>query len=226
MTTILQQGRVERAVSDLNPKMIAPCDVNLDESINSFFNETENTFKKIDFMIHSVAFAPLEDIRTPTSEISRAGFLTAMETSVYSFIATAKAAAKLMNQGGSLITISYFGAEKVVEGYNLMGIAKSALESSVRYLANDLGPKNIRVNAISAGAIKTLASSALGNFNKMLQINERVSPLRRNVSTAEVGKAAAYLASDLSSGTTGEILHVDSGYNILGTPVAELQNQS
>ena len=149
-----------------------------------------------------------------------------METSVYSFIATAKAAAKLMNQGGSLITISYFGAEKVVEGYNLMGIAKSALESSVRYLANDLGPKNIRVNAISAGAIKTLASSALGNFNKMLQINERVSPLRRNVSTAEVGKAAAYLASDLSSGTTGEILHVDSGYNILGTPVAELQNQS
>lgn len=215
------EGRVHKAIDLLNPKFIAPCNVNDDKSIRNFFDVAKGHMSSIDFLIHSIAFAPLEDIKNSTINTSRSGFKEALETSVYSFIATAKEAAKIMPEGGSLITITYLGAERVVPGYNVMGIAKAALEATVKYLAYDLGSKNIRVNAVSAGAIKTLASSAIKNFNKMLNIGENLSPLKRNVTSEHVGNASLYLVSDLSSGTTGEIHHVDNGYNILAAqPVA------
>ena len=168
--------------------------------------------------MHSIAYAPIEDIRCSTVNSSRAGFLEAMETSVYSLIATSREASKLMPDGGSIVTLSYFGGEKVIPGYNLMGVAKSALESSVRYLAFDLGAQNIRVNAISAGPVKTLAASAIGDFGDMLGMNSAIAPMERNISNDEVAKTACYLLSDLSTATTGEVLHVDAGYHIMGSP--------
>jgi enoyl-[acyl-carrier protein] reductase I len=212
------EKRVNQAVAELNPLLVAPCNVNSDQDLDGFFQQAKDACKSIDFLVHSIAFAPLEDIRRSTLHSSRQGFLTSMETSVYSFIASAKRASEMMNQGGSVLTLSYFGGEKVVQGYNLMGVSKAALECAVKYLAFDLGPKNIRVNAISAGPIKTLAASAVGDFGNMLGLNSAVAPLKKNVSTDEVGKSSAYLLSDLSSGTTGEILHVDAGYNIMGGP--------
>ena len=207
--------RVRKAIGHLNPKVLKGCNVNKDQDIQNFFSETSKVFPQIDFMVHSIAFASLDEIRKPCLDVSREGFLTAMESSVYSFISTSRVAAQYMKEGASILTLSYFGGEKVVVGYNLMGIAKSALESSVRYLAHDLGSRGIRVNAISAGPIKTLAASAVG-VSSMLDFNASVSPLKRNVSSIEVGKSAGYLLSDLSSGTTGEIHHVDAGFNIMG----------
>jgi enoyl-[acyl-carrier protein] reductase I len=210
--------RVHRVTDNLNTTFVAPCEVTDDESVKGFFELTEKKMGAIDFFVHSIAFAPLEDIKCATIDASREGFKTAMDISVYSFICTARYAARLMADGGSIVTMSYYGGEKVVFGYNLMGVCKSALESSVRYLAFDLGPKNIRVNAISAGPIKTLAASAVGDFSHMLGLNAAVSPNGKNVSTEDVGKAASFLLSDLAPSTTGEVLHVDCGYNIMGSP--------
>lgn len=206
--------RVQKAVGHLNTKFMMPCNINEDKDIESFFSETSKVFPKIDFLVHSIAFASADEIRKPCLEVSRQGFLTAMEASVYSFIACSRAASRYMSEGGSILTLSYFGGEKVVVGYNLMGIAKSALESSVQYLANDLGRQGIRVNAISAGPIKTLAASAVG-VGSMLDFNASIAPLKRNVSSRDVGNSAAYLLSHLSSGCTGEIHHVDAGFHIM-----------
>jgi enoyl-[acyl-carrier protein] reductase I len=212
------EQRVRRVADPLNAAFVLPCDVANDDDIDRFFAEVKERFGAIDFFVHSIAFAPLEDIRCATVDASRQGFHVAMDISVYSFIATARRAAALMPHGGSMVTMSYFGGERVVDGYNLMGVCKAALESATTYLANDLGPKNIRVNALSAGPIKTLASSAVGEFSDMLKLNAAIAPMGRNVSTEEVGKSAGYLLSDLASATTGEILHVDCGYNIMGSP--------
>lgn len=210
--------RVQRVAEPLNAKFIKPCDVTNDEDVKAFFAEVKDHFGQIDFFVHSIAFAPIEDIRCSTIDCSREGFKTAMDISVYSFIATAREAAKLMSDGASMVTMTYFGGEKVVGGYNLMGVCKSALESATKYLAYDLGPRNIRVNAVSAGPVKTLAASAVGDFSQMLGLNAAVSPINRNITGEEVGKATAFLLSDLASATTGEILHVDMGYNIMGSP--------
>ena len=210
--------RCERAISECNPLLVAPCDVNDDASLTSFFDQIESTVGKIDFLVHSIAFAPLDDIRCATIDASRAGFTTAMESSCYSFITTTRHARKLLNPESSVLTLSYFGGERVVAGYNLMGVAKAALECSVRYLAYDLGPEGIRVNGISAGPIKTLAASAVGDFGDMLGMNAAIAPLGRNVTQEEVGNNAAYLLSELSKGTTGELIHVDGGYHVMGSP--------
>ncbi len=210
--------RLLRVVENWNPLLVAPCDVNKDEDLDKFFAEVEAKVGKLDFFVHSIAFAPIEEIRKSTIDVSREGFNVALESSAYSFIATAKRAAKIMNDGGSILTLTYFGGEKVVAGYNLMGVAKAALDASIKYLAYDLGERGIRVNGISAGPIKTLAASAVGDLRDMLNMNSGISPLGRNVSLEDVGNSALYLLSPLSSGVTGEILHVDAGYNIMGSP--------
>ncbi len=210
--------RVQRVADPLGIHFIRPCDVTIDDDITRFFSEVEAEFGSIDFLVHSIAFAPLDDIRCPTLDATREGFRVAMDISVYSFIAVAREAAKRMKAGGSMVTLSYFGGEKVVGGYNMMGVCKSALEMTTRYLAHDLGPRHIRVNAVSSGPIRTMAASAVGDFSDMLGLNAAVAPMGRNVSSEEVGKASIYLLSDLSSATTGEILHVDCGYHIMGSP--------
>jgi enoyl-[acyl-carrier protein] reductase I len=210
--------RLHQVVDEFSPRFVLPCDVNRDGDLDSFFAESARMMPEVNFLVHAIAFAPLADIRCATVDISREGFASALESSVYSFIAVARRAALLMPKGGSLVTLSYFGGEKVVPGYNLMGIAKAALESAVRYLAYELGPKGIRVNALSAGPVKTLASSAIGDFSRMLEVNEAIAPLNRNISAKEVGEATCFLLSDMASGITGEVLHVDGGYNSMGGP--------
>lgn len=216
-------NRIKKVVDKWEPKLLEPCNVNHEGDIEGFFAKVKETYGSIDFLVHSIAFAPLQDIRCPTAEASRAGFLNAMETSVYSFMATALEASKVMNPGGSIVTMTYFGGEKVVPGYNVMGVVKAALDSATRYLAYDLGEKGIRVNALSAGAIKTLASSALGDSSDMIGLTRSISPMQRNIETSEVGKSCCYLLSDLSSAVTGDILHVDGGYHIMGSPGRALQ---
>jgi enoyl-[acyl-carrier protein] reductase I len=212
------ERRVRQVAEPLGAKLIMPCDVSKDEDVQAFFGRVKDVYGTIDFLLHSIAFAPIEDIRCPTLDASRSGFHTAMDISVYSLVAVARAAAQLMTRGGAVVTMTYFGGEKVVAGYNLMGVCKAALDCTVRYLAHDLGPKKIRVNAISAGPMKTLAASAVGDFDEMLTLHSSVAPLGRNVEAEELGKAAAYLLSDMSSATTGEIHHVDCGYNAMGSP--------
>lgn len=215
--------RCKKAIEECHPKLVAGCNVNNDEEIKQFFAKVSECFGKIDFLVHSIAYAPLDDIRCPTIQATRNGFNTAMDSSCYSFIAVSRIASELMNQGGSIITLSYFGGEKVVAGYNLMGVVKAALECSIKYLAYDLGPQAIRVNGISAGPIKTLAASAVGDFGDMLGMNEAIAPLGRNVTAEEVGQAAAYLLSDWASGITGDLLHVDCGYHAMGSPGRALE---
>jgi enoyl-[acyl-carrier protein] reductase I len=192
------------------------CDVSSDSEIEQFFAQIQQRFGHLDALVHSVAFAPSEDMKGDFLNTTRDGFRIAHDVSVYSLIAVARSAAPLMANGGSVITLTYFGAEKVVPGYNVMGVAKAALEATVRYLANSLGPKNIRVNAISAGPIKTLAARGVGDFSTMLKNHAEHAPLKRNVDPKEVGNTALFLASDLSSGITGETIYVDCGYNIMG----------
>ena len=211
------EGRIRKALEGQNIDFLEPCDVTNDAMLSDFFTKAQKHFGKIDFLIHSIAYAPLDELRKNTLEASRQGFLQSMDASVYSFIATAKQASAIMNPEGSIITLSYYGAEKVVEGYNLMGLAKAALECAVRYAAFELGPNNIRVNSISAGAIKTLASSAIGNFNSMLDWSAKVAPLKRTVRSEEVANAALFLTSHLASGLTGENIHVDCGYSSVST---------
>jgi len=208
--------RIESVCEKLSPDLVEACDLNSDQQIKDFFAKVGTTFPSLDYLVHSVAFAPLEDIQAKTCDVSREGFLTAMESSVYSFIASVKEASMLMAPGSSIVTLSYFGAEKVMPGYNLMGVVKSALESAVRYLAFDLGNKGIRVNAISAGALKTLASSAISDFQKMLAVQEEQSPLKQRLLPEDVAKSALFLLSDEARSITGEVLHVDCGFNVMG----------
>ena len=192
------------------------CDVSNDQDIARVFSELRERYGKLHALVHSVAFAPAEELKASFVETSRDGFRIAHDISVYSLIALARAAQGLMEDGGSIITLTYYGAEKVVPHYNVMGVAKAALECTVRYLASDLGPSKIRVNAISAGPIKTLAARGISGLGEMLKAHAERAPLKRNVDVAEVGSTAVFLASDLSSAITGEVLYVDCGYNIMG----------
>lgn len=211
------EKRVRKLVETALPgSRTAECDVSKDESIASFFDAVRAEWDQIDFLVHSVAFARREDLGKPFIETPRGNFALALDISAYSLVALARAAAPLMSNGGALVAMTYYGGQKVVPNYNVMGVAKAALEAAARYLAHDLGPKGIRVNCISAGPIRTLSASAIAGMKQMLDITERVAPLRRNVTQSDVGKACAYLVSDMASGTTGEILHVDSGYHSMG----------
>ena len=192
------------------------CDVTQDAQIATLFSELQKNYGVLHGLVHSIAYAPEADIKGDFVNTTREGFRIAQDISVYSLIAVSRAALPLMTSGGSVVTLTYYGAEKVVPKYNVMGVAKAALEATVRYLANDLGPKNIRVNAISAGPIKTLASRGISGFGEMLKVQAERSPLKRNVEAAEVGATAAFLLSDAGSGITGETLYVDCGYNIMG----------
>ena len=192
------------------------CDVASDQQIAKLFEELNSKYGVLHGVVHSVAFANPEDLKGTFVNTSRAGFLLALDVSAYSLVAVSRAAAPLMTDGGAIVTMTYFGAEKVVPKYNVMGVAKAALEASVRYLANDLGPSRIRVNAISAGPIKTLAARGISGLSEMLKGHADRAPLKRNVDPAEVGETAEFLLSDGGSGITGETLHVDCGYNIMG----------
>ena len=192
------------------------CDVSNDAEIANVFEDLKQRHGKLHILVHSVAFAPAEELKNDFLQTTREGFRIAHDVSVYSLIALSRAAAPLMTEGGSIMTMTYYGAEKVVPHYKVMGVAKAALEATVRYLAADLGKQNIRVNAISAGPIKTLAARGIGNLGDMLKYHADRAPLHRNTEQAEVGGTAVFLASDLASGITGEVIHVDSGYNIVG----------
>lgn len=192
------------------------CDVSNDAEIASVFADLKQRHGKLHVLVHSVAFAPADDLKNDFLQTTREGFRIAHDVSVYSLIALSRAAAPLMTEGGSIMTMTYYGAEKVVPHYKVMGVAKAALEATVRYLAADLGKQNIRVNAISAGPIKTLAARGIGNLGDMLKYHADRAPLHRNTEQSEVGGTAVFLASDLASGITGEVIHVDSGYSIMG----------
>jgi len=215
------QSRVQKVADELNVKNIYPLDVTNEEEIISLRDNIEKDYGKIDFIVHAVAFAPKEALTGKFVNVTKEAFTIAMQISVYSFIEVAQKFEPILNDGASLLTLSYLGAEKYIPHYNVMGVAKAALESSVRYMAVDFGERKIRVNAISAGPIKTLAASGIGDFRKILSYNEENSPLRKNVTIEEVGNSAMYLLSDLSTGVSGEIHYVDAGYNIMGMPIVE-----
>jgi len=208
--------RVGPLAEQLGSTIVLPCDVNDMETVDALFSDLEAQWGKLDFVVHAIGFSDKTELRGRYVDTSRTNFLNTMDISVYSFTAIAQRAEKMMNEGGSMLTLTYYGAEQVMPHYNVMGVAKAALEASVMYLAEDLGKDGIRVNAISAGPIKTLAASGIGDFRYILKWNELNSPLRRNVTIEDVGKSALYLLSDLGSGTTGEVLHVDAGYHIVG----------
>ncbi|MFB2881146.1 enoyl-ACP reductase FabI [Floridanema aerugineum] len=215
-----EKGRMEKKVAELveplNPSLFLPCDVQNEAQIQSTFETIAEKWGKLDILIHCLAFAKKDDLSGDFSKTTKEGFSLALEISAYSLIQLSGAAKPLMTEGGSIVTLTYLGGVKVIPNYNVMGIAKAALEMNVRYLAAELGPQNIRVNAISAGPIRTLASSAVGGILDMIHHVEEVAPLRRTVTQTEVGNAAAFLCSDLSSGITGQILYVDAGYEIMG----------
>ncbi len=192
------------------------CDVTRPDDVAAAFKSVAEDFGRLDFLVHSIAFAPREALEGEYMKVDRDGFLSALEVSAYSLTQLARAAAPLMTEGGSIVTMTFHGAEKVYQGYNVMGVAKAALESSVRYLASDLGPKNIRVNAISAGPIQTLAARGVSGLSTMLKHHAERAPLKRNVEVREVGNTALFLCSSLSSGITGETIFVDCGYNVMG----------
>jgi enoyl-[acyl-carrier protein] reductase I len=212
------ERRVMPLAEQLGVDFVEMCDVTKEEDIDVVFEKAAAHFGKIDILVHAVAFAKQEDLTGRFVDTSRDGFALALDISAYSLVALSRRAVPLMADGGSILTMSYYGAEKAVPHYNVMGVAKAALEASVRYLAADLGPDGIRVNAISAGPIKTLAAAGIPGFRKMLRYVGERTPLRRNIDQAEVGKTALYLCSDLASGVTGEVVYVDAGYNILGMP--------
>jgi enoyl-[acyl-carrier protein] reductase I len=219
--THLPGDKMERRVRKTVPadtRLITPCDVSKDEEVARVFDEAKQAYGSLDFVLHSIAFAPLDDLKNPFVKASREGFKTAMDISVYSLAIVSRYAAEAMPNGGSIATLTYFGGERVVSGYNLMGVCKAALDMAVRYLAYDLGPKKIRVNAVSAGPVKTLAASAVGDSDKLAGLYEAVSPMGRNIEREEVGNAGMFILSDLASGITGEVLHVDCGYNVMGSP--------
>ncbi|SCW73856.1 Enoyl-[acyl-carrier-protein] reductase [NADH] [Sphingobium faniae] len=208
--------RVKPLAEELGSDFLIDCDVSDMEKLDIAFDEIKTRWGRLDFVVHAIGFSDKNELRGKYVDTSLENFLLTMNISAYSFVAVAKRARALMAEGGSLLTLSYYGAEKVIPHYNVMGVAKAALETSVKYLAMDLGPENIRVNAISAGPIKTLAASGIGDFRYIMKWNELNSPLRRNVTIEDVGGAGLYLLSDLASGVTGEVHHVDAGYNVIG----------
>jgi enoyl-[acyl-carrier protein] reductase I len=217
------QGRFEEHVNELSqgltqPPLVLPCDVSSDEDIAKVFEKVEQEFGGLDFVVHGAAFAPREELSLPFSQTTREGFRLALDISAYSLIPLTRGAVPLMEKrgGGSVLTLSYLGSERVFPNYNVMGVAKAALEASVRYLAADVGPKNIRVNAISAGPVKTLAAAGISGFSSILNVYRDRAPLRRNIDTTEVGAAAAFLLSDAGRAITGEVLMVDAGFHITG----------
>ena len=211
------EKRVRPLAESVNAELVVPCDVTDDAQVDACFAQIREHWDQADVLIHAVAFANRDDLEGRFVDTSRAGFLTAHEISVYSLVLLARHAAPLLApRRGNIVTLTYYGAEKVVQNYNVMGVAKAALEASVRYLVADLGPDGIRVNAISAGPIKTLAASAVRGFKGILGAVEEKTPLRRNVTQQDVGNAALFLCSDLASGVTGEVVYVDSGYHIMG----------
>ncbi|PXW70621.1 enoyl-[acyl-carrier-protein] reductase [NADH] [Loktanella sp. PT4BL] len=208
--------RVDPLAASVSSDIVLPCDVGDEGSIDALFAALEERWGKLDFIVHAIGFSDKNELRGRYVDTTRGNFLTSMDISVYSFTAVVQRAEKMMTDGGSCLTLTYYGAEKVMPHYNVMGVAKAALEASVRYLAEDLGKDKIRVNAISAGTIKTLAASGIGDFRLIMKWNEYNSPLRRTVTQEEVGNSALYLLSDLGSAVTGEVLHVDAGYHVVG----------
>jgi enoyl-[acyl-carrier protein] reductase I len=208
--------RVGPLAASVGSDIVLPCDVGDEGSIDALFSSLEERWGKLDFIVHAIGFSDKNELRGRYVDTTRGNFLTSMDISVYSFTAVVQRAEKMMTDGGSCLTLTYYGAEKVMPHYNVMGVAKAALEASVRYLAEDLGKDKIRVNAISAGTIKTLAASGIGDFRLIMKWNEYNSPLRRTVTQEEVGNSALYLLSDLGSAVTGEVLHVDAGYHVVG----------
>lgn len=215
------ERRVRPLAESIGCSFVESCDVAKDEDIQRVAERAAQVFGQVDILVHSIGFANREELDGPYYNTSRAGFHLAMDISVYSFTAMAKAFQPLLRPGGSLLTITFYGSEKVAPHYNVMGVAKAALEASVRYLANDLGPQNIRVNAISAGPIRTLAAAGVSGFKQMYRKFNEVAPLHQGVTIEDVGNTAVYLCSDLAAKTTGQVVFVDSGYNIIGVPVVE-----
>jgi enoyl-[acyl-carrier protein] reductase I len=210
------EKRVRPLAESVGSNIVLPCDVTDEGSIEATFKELESKWGKLDFVVHAIAFSDKAELDGLYLNTTRANFLKTMDISVFSFTAVAQKAAPLMKDGGSMLTLTYYGAERVMPHYNVMGVAKAALEASVRYLATDLGKDGIRVNAISAGPIKTLAASGIGDFRYILKWNELNSPLKRNVTIEDVGNSGLYLLSDLGAGVTGEVMHVDAGYHTVG----------
>jgi enoyl-[acyl-carrier protein] reductase I len=212
------ERRVRKLTDPIGAKLLTPCDVQSDDDVARVFDLAQTTYGGLDFVLHSIAFAPIDDLKRPFVQASREGFKTAMDISVYSLAIVARHAARVMPSGGAITTLTYFGGERVVPGYNMMGVCKAALDAAVKYLAYDLGPQKIRVNGLSAGPVKTLAASAVGDSDKLAGLYEMTAPLERNITREEVGAAGMFLLSDLASGISGEILHVDCGYHAMGSP--------
>lgn len=209
--------RITEMASTWGSKLVFPCDVAFDNQIDTTFNELSKHWSELDGLVHSVAYAPADQLEGDYLEkVNREGFRIAHDVSSYSFAALGKVAAKMMKPNSAMLTMTYIGSQRVTSNYNVMGLAKASLEANVRYMANSLGPKGIRVNAISAGPIRTLAASGIKDFRKLLSFNEKIVPLRKNVSLEDVGNAAAFLCSDLAAGITGDILYVDGGFHVLG----------
>ena len=220
------EKRVRPLAEKVGSNIIIPCDVSSDKAIDETFNLLKEKWDTIDFVVHAIAYSDKEELKGEYVDTTRENFYKTMDISVYSFTAVAQRAAKMMPNGGSMITLTYYGAEKVMPHYNVMGVAKAALESSVRYLAADLGNDKIRVNSVSAGPIKTLAASGIGDFRYILKWNQYNSPLRRNVTLNDVGGCGVYLLSDLSAGVTGETHHVDCGYHVVGMKAIDAPDMS
>jgi enoyl-[acyl-carrier protein] reductase I len=218
---MLIEKRVKPLANSIGATFVEPCDVQNDADIERVFARWKQEKGSLDILVHALAFANRDELDGRFVDTSRAGFALALDISAYSLVAVGRAAAPLMSNGGSIMTLSYYGAEKVVANYNVMGVAKAALEASVRYMAADLGPDGIRVNAISAGPIRTLAASGVSNFKQMYSKFRDIAPMRRNVTIDDCGATAVYLASDMSAGVTGETIYVDAGFNILGVPTGE-----
>lgn len=210
------EKRVRPLAESVGSSLVIPCDVSDEKAVAHVFKTLDKEWGSLDFVLHAIAFSDKEELKGPYCNTSRQNFLNAMDISCYSFTSVCRHAYPLMKDGGSLLTLTYYGAEKVMPHYNVMGVAKAALESSVRYLAMDLGKHNVRVNGLSAGPVKTLAASGIGDFNYILKWNQYNSPLKRNVSLEDIGRSGLYLLSPLSSGVTGETLHVDCGYHVVG----------
>jgi enoyl-[acyl-carrier protein] reductase I len=217
----LIEKRVRPLATSIGSTFVEPCDVQSDDQIRGVMEKWRETYGEIDVLVHALAFAKREDLDGEFAATSRDGFALAMDVSAYSLVALVREARPLLHPGSSVLTLTYYGAEKVVSHYNVMGVAKAALEASVRYLAADVGPEGVRVNAISAGPVRTLAAAGIAGFKKMYGSFAEVAPLRANITPEDVGKTAIWLASDLSSAVTGEVIYVDGGFNILGVPLAE-----
>ena len=220
------EKRVRPLAESIGSTMLMSCDVTDDASVDAAFKNIEDEWGELDFVVHGIAFSDKNELDGMYLDTTRGNFLKTMDISVYSFTSVAQRAVPLMNEGGSLLTLTYYGAEQVMPHYNVMGVAKAALEASVRYLASDVGKDGIRVNAISAGPIKTLAASGIGDFRFILKWNELNAPLKRNVTIQDVGNSGLYLLSDLGSGVTGEVLHVDSGYHTVGMVAVDNAGQT